>query len=149
MLEKEPVIVHNHMSDTELRAIINERKHLSPERAVSLLKDLEIKLAEVPKDREFKGYHEVYHTKEAIFYYIGYGRPEPYLEYVFLNERFIVYVYIGSNYIGLDLKDNLNIPTKSEKRETVDQLIYILKKIDFFWVDLTDENNLKIEFIGE
>lgn len=148
MLEKEPVIVHNHMSDTELRAIINERKHLSPKRTVSLLKDLEIKLAEVPKDREFKGYHEVYHTKEAIFYSIGYGRPDPYFNLVFLNNKFIVYIYMGSNYIKFDFKDNMNMPTEFDKKEVVRQLFDMFDNFEVWWSMLLLEDNPTIEFEG-
>lgn len=90
MLEKDCVIVYSHMSDTKLRAIINERQHLSPERAKSLLKRLDITLSELSPHETFEKSYEVYHTKEAIFYYVGYGRPDPYFNYIFLDKKFIL-----------------------------------------------------------
>lgn len=149
MIEKDDnVVVYSHMSDTELRNIINERKHLSPERAKSLLKRLEITLSELSPHEIFEKSYEVYHTKEAIFYSIGYGRPDPYFDLVFLNNKFIVYVYMGSNYVKFDFRDNINIPTEFDKQEVVRQLFDMFDNFDVWWSMLLLEENPVIEFEG-
>lgn len=150
MIEKDDnVVVYSHMSDTKLRNIINERKHLSPERATSLLKRLDIRVSELLSHETFEKKYQVFHTKESIFYSIGYGRPDPYFKYIFLDEKFILYIYIGSDYIGLDFNENINTPTNLEKQTIVDKLLHIFQDIDFFWVDWVNKDNLTIEFIGE
>ena len=141
--------VKEHMSATQLENIINDRKHLNPKRAETLLRILEEKVQDTTPSENFEEAYYIFNTEEAIFY--GIQGSISSLTYVFLNKDFIVNVDIRGSRpysVALSFHDNINKPTDEDQREAVDQLFYIIENAEVFLLEDMTRDNTTIEFVG-
>ncbi len=140
--------VKEHMSATQLKKILNERKHLNESTARSLFIILEKDLENITLPKTFEESRYTYHSDDAVFYSIAYGRPDPYFRFIFLNDRFIVGVGVDRPNIELDFRNNLNKPTVEDKKEVVNQLFDIVENAEVFLLECMTRDNTTIEFVG-
>jgi len=140
--------VKEHMSATQLKKILNERKHLNEREAKFLLILLERNLENITPPETFEKSRYIYHTDDAIFYAIAYGRPDPYHRFAFLNDKFIVGVGVGYYHLELDFRGNINEPTDKDKKEVVNQLFDIVENADVFLLECMTRDNTTLEFVG-
>lgn len=140
--------VKEHMSATQLKKILNERKHLNEEEAKYLSITLERNLENITPPKTYEKSHYTYHSDDAVFYSIAYGRPDPYFRFIFLNDRFIVGVGVDRPNIELDFRNNLNKPTEQDQREVINQLFDIVENADIFLLECMNRDNTTIEFVG-
>ena len=139
--------VKEHMSATQLKNIINDRKHLNESKVRYLLIFLEKYLENITPPENFEKSRYIYHTDDAVFYAIAYGRPDPYQRFAFLNDKFIVGVGVGYYYLELDFGGNINKPTEQDQREVINQLFDIVENADIFLLECMNRDNTTIEFV--
>lgn len=142
--------VKEHMSATQLENIINERKHLNPKRAETLLRILEEDLESLSPSTAFEEGCYTYHTDDAIFY-PAISSSGSYWGFAFLNKKFILDIDMGrqlQNYITISFYGNTNKPTEEDKKEVVNQLFYIIENADIFLLEDVIKDNMIIEFVG-
>ena len=142
--------VREHMSATQLENIINDRKHLNPKRAETLLRILREKLESFSLSTTFEEGCYIYHTDDAIFYptIVSSGS---YWGFAFLNKKFILDIDMGrqlQNYITISFRDNSNRPNEEDKKEIVNELFYIIENADIFLLENVTKDNMIIEFVG-
>ena len=140
--------VKEHMSATQLKNIINDRKHLNESKVRYLLIFLEKYLENITPPETFEKSRYIYHTDDAVFYAIAYGRPDPYHRFAFLNDKFIVGVGVGYYHLELDFGGNINKPTEQDQREVINQLFDIVENADIFLLECMTRDNTTIEFVG-
>lgn len=139
--------VKEHMSATQLKNIINDRKHLNEREVRYLLIFLEKYLENITPPENFEKSRYIYHTDDAVFYAIAYGRPDPYHRFAFLNDKFIVGVGVGYYYLELDFRGNINELTEQDQREVINQLFDIVENADIFLLECMTRDNTTIEFV--
>ena len=139
--------VKEHMSAMQLKNIINDRKHLNEREVRYLLIFLEKYLENITPPETFEKSRYIYHTDDAVFYAIAYGRPDPYHRFAFLNDKFIVGVGVGYYHLELDFRGNINEPIDKDKKEVVNQLFDIVENADVFLLECMTRDNTTIEFV--
>ena len=140
--------VREHMSATQLKKILNERKHLNERKVKFLFIILEEHLGNITPPKTYEKSHYTYHTDDAVFYSIAHSRPDRYFPFIFLNERFIVGVGVDRPNIELDFRHNFNKPTDEDKQEVVNQLFDIVENAEVFLLECMTRDNTTIEFVG-
>ncbi|WP_298809353.1 hypothetical protein [uncultured Psychrobacter sp.] len=140
--------VKEHMSATQLKKILKERKYLNPKKLETLLRILEEKVQEVIPPKKFEEVYYIFNTEEAVFY--GIQGPISCLSYVFLNNNFVVNVDIRGNRsysVTLSFHDNINKPTDEDKKEIINQLFDIVENAEVFLLEDMTRDNTTIEFV--
>lgn len=142
--------INEHMTATQLKNIINERKHLSLIRSEVLLRELEEYVKDITPPRTFEESCFTFHTNGTVFYATGRSVFSSMYQAVFLNKNFIVGVSIRCchpNSVTLDFKKNSNKPTEQDKKEVFNQLFDIIENADIFLLEDMTRDNTTIEFV--
>ena len=135
----------NNVKDTitqnEFRGILNERLNLNPILIRGIILDFLGGNELSNKNKEEEKISAIYHIN-GNFLCPAMTRPDPYFEYIFSNNKFVVYIQTNNHdYMIVSFKGNIAIPNKKDIEKIKNEIFEIIEsgKVFLLW-DMKKEN---------
>lgn len=146
-------IVNEHINEECFRKEIELRRELNPILSEKILSSLEQRLIELRKtgiNTSFEKAFYIYHTKEA-FFYIDSLEMKPWgdLDFIFFNDKFIIWGSIFGHHLEFRLGDNKNFLIDEDKEIIIRQSTELIENSDIFLLEDFTRDNMTFEFTGD
>ncbi len=144
------MIVNEHINAEDFRKEVERRRELNPVLSKTILSALNERLMELKNDVSFEEAYYIYHTTEAFFYIESFSvKPVGDLDFIFFNDRFIIWGSIFGHHLEFRLGDNKNFLTDEDKKIITRQSIEIIENAEIFLLEDFTRDNMTFYFTGD